>query len=97
MLGKEGEKAGRAGAFVATQELQARPERGIGGGRRHPRMGWQFWGTFLLQMAPKREKFSMSDDDADRANRIDSDSNEIRVVRPLSSIELAFCPAFQGI
>ena len=97
MLGQEGEKAGRAGALVATQELQARPERGIRGGRRHPRRGWQFWGTFLLQMAPKWEKFSMSIDDADRAHRIDSDSNEIRVVRPLSSVELAFCPAFQGI
>ncbi len=33
MLGQEGEKAGSAGAFVASQELQARPERGIGGGR----------------------------------------------------------------
>ncbi len=97
MLGQKGERAGRAGALVATQELQARPERVIGGGRRHPRMGWQFWGTFLLQMAQKREKFSMSDDDADRADRIDSDFKEIRVVRPLSSIELALCPAFQGI
>jgi len=38
----------------------------------------------------------MSTDGADRADRIDSDSKEKRVLRPLSSIELAFCPAFQG-
>ena len=53
MLGQEGEKDGRAGAFAAIWEMPPRLGRGRGGGRRQPRMGWQSWGIFLLQMAKR--------------------------------------------